>query len=117
MRLGEKPDDVRRHVFADAVHVEQVRAGRALGVLSGLHLAPPLAKRSVMPRRRLPDLRDAERVDEAVESDLAALVDRRDQLSGADLAPAFARDDRLGLQPEDVAGLSNAAVFPELRDV
>ena len=42
------------------------------------------------PRRRLPDLRDAERVDETVERDLAALVDRGDQLIGADLAPALA---------------------------
>jgi len=44
-------------------------------------------------RRRLPDLRDAERVDKPVEGDATALVDRRDQLFGADFAPAFAPDN------------------------
>ncbi len=42
------------------------------------------------PRRRLPDLRDAERIDEAVERDAPALIDRGDELAGADLAPALA---------------------------
>ena len=97
MRLGEKADDVGRHVGADAVHVEQAGAGRALRVLRRLHLAPPVVERAVMPRqqprRRLADLRDAERVDEAVERDPPPLVDRGDQLAGADLAPAFALGD------------------------
>ena len=56
-------------------------------------------------RRRLPDLRDAERVDKAVEGDAAALVDRRDQLFGADFAPAFAPDNGVCREPEDIARL------------
>ena len=125
MRLGEEPDDVGRHVGADAVHVEQVGAGRVLGgvLFRGrrLHLAPPFGQRAVVPRqqprRRLPDLRDAERVDEAVERDAAALVDRRDQLVGADLAPALALRDHLGVEPEDVAGAADQPVLPERGDV
>src|ERR1700676_5565282 len=98
------------------------RAGLS-GLFAGrrLHLAAPGGERAVMPRqqprRRLPDLRDAEGVDEAVERDAAALVDRGDQLFGADHAPALARCDDLGLQPEDVAGLANQAVLPEIDDV
>ena len=69
------------------------------------------------PRRRLPDLRDAERVDKAVERDAAALVDRGDQLVGADLAPALALRDDLGIEPEDVAGAADQPVFPERGDV
>src|SRR5207302_6092584 len=105
----------------DAVHVEEIRAGRALGVLRRLHLAPPLGERAVMPSQEprgcLPDLRDPERIDEAVERDPAALVDRADQLLRAEFAPAFARDDHLGLQPEDVARRADEAIFPELGDV
>src|SRR5205814_7615654 len=94
MRLGEKPDDVGRHVRADAVDVEQVRAGWALGLLRRFHFAAPMRERAVVTGEktggRLADLRDAERVDKAVERYAAALVDRGDQLGGADFAPAFA---------------------------
>src|SRR6185437_1711602 len=69
------------------------------------------------PRRRLAHLRDAERVDKAVERNAAALVDRGDELLGADRAPAFAADELLGLEAEDVAGLADEAVMPELGDV
>src|SRR5207248_2681861 len=97
MRLGEKPDDVGRHVRADAVDVEQVRAGWALGILRRFHFVAPMRERAVVTGEktggRLTDLRDSERVDKAVERDAAALVDRSDQLGGADFAPAFARGD------------------------
>ena len=69
------------------------------------------------PRRRLADLRDAERVDEAVERDMAALVDRGDQLSGADRAPAFAHGDDCRIEPEDVARPADQAVLPERLNV
>ena len=103
MRLGEKADDVGRHVVADAVHVEEAGAGRAVsGSCAASISSRQWRERAVMPReqprRRLPDLRDAERVDEAVERDAPALVDRGDQLVGADLAPAFAADDLLGVR-------------------
>ena len=75
MRLGEKAEDVGGHVRADAVDVEEPGAGFALGVLRGLHLAAPRGERAVMageqPRRGLADLRNAERIDEAVERDAA----------------------------------------------
>src|SRR6185437_9952753 len=69
------------------------------------------------PRRRLAHLRSAKRVDKAVERNAAALVDRGDELLGADRAPAFAADELLGLEAEDVAGLADEAVMPELGDV
>ena len=82
----------------------------------------PARERAVMPRqqprRRLADLRDAERIDEAVERDAPPLVDRaRSSLRGADLAPAFAAGELLGLQAEDVAGLADQLVLPERGDV
>src|SRR3954453_18273680 len=109
MRLGEKPDYVGRHVGADAMHVEQPLAGRAVGIVQLasrlLHLAPPLAHGAVMPsqqpRRRLPDLRNSERVDKAVERDAAARVDCRDQLAGADLAPTLALRDDIRIESEN----------------
>src|SRR5438874_7124736 len=68
---------------------------------------------------RLADVRDAERVDNAVERYAAALVDRGDHLGGADFAPAFALGDVVepGFEPEDVAGLADQPVLPEGADV
>src|SRR5205085_7335541 len=88
MRLGEKADDVGRHVLADPVHIEQMRARWAVGIPRRLHFAPPGFERAVMPReearRRLADLRDAERVDESVDRNAPALVDSSNELVGAD---------------------------------
>src|SRR3954454_19385442 len=69
------------------------------------------------PGRRLPDLHYAERVDKTVERNLAARVDRRDELIGADLAPALALGDDFRVEPEDVAGGADQPVFPEGGDV
>src|SRR5262249_43137179 len=49
--------------------------------------------------------------------DAAALVDRPDQLPRADRSPALAVDQLLGLEAEDVAGLADQPVLPELGDV
>ena len=38
MRLGEKADDVGRHVLADAVHVEEAGTRCAVRVLRRVHL-------------------------------------------------------------------------------
>src|SRR5215472_360117 len=65
------------------------------------------------PRRRLADLRDAERINKAIERDPATLVDRRDELFRADLAPSFAPGDDGGIEAEDVAGPTDQPVFPE----
>src|SRR5205085_5894358 len=86
-----------------------------------LHLRAPVPERAVMPgqelRGRLAHLRDAERVDEPVERDAPALLDRSHQLACADLAPAFAPLDLLGLEAEDVAGPLDQPVLPERGDM
>ena len=69
------------------------------------------------PRRRLADLRNAERVDEPVERNAPALVDRGDELRGAELAPALALGDAVGVEPEDVARPADQPVLPERLDV
>ena len=121
MRLGEKADDVGGHVGADPVDVEKVGAGGALRVLRRVHLAPPIGEAAIVPceqpRGRLADLGDAERVDEAVERDPPALVDRADEVRGAQLAPAFAAGDLVCFQAEDVAGAADQPVLPERGDM
>ena len=121
MRLGEKADDVGGHVLADAVDVDEPDARLAVGILCRLHLGAPMRERAVMageqPRRRLTDLRDAERVDKAFERDTPALVDPGDELSRADHAPAFALGDNFGVEAEDVARLMDQPVLPEGLDV
>src|SRR6185503_17695183 len=54
--------------------------------------------------RRLADHRDAERINESLQPDLAACLDRRDQLGGRLLGPAFTRGNFLGalVQSEDI---------------
>src|SRR5580692_9239015 len=69
------------------------------------------------PRRRLADLRDAERIDEPVERDAPPLIDRPDQIAGAQLTPAFAAHQLLRLEPEDIAGAADEAVSPERGDM
>src|SRR5207244_11037180 len=69
------------------------------------------------PCRGLADLRDAERIDEAIERDPPAFVDRGYELLGADLAPALALHDRRGIEPEDVARLADQPVLPKGCDV
>src|SRR3954447_26500262 len=125
MGLGEKPDNIGRHIGPDPVYIEQAPPGRVVGIVRSagrfLHLAPPFAHRAVMPcqepRRRLPDLRYSERVDKAVERDAAARVDCRDQLAGAYLAPPLALRDDLRIESENVAGAADQPVFPERGDV
>src|SRR3954454_20680205 len=65
------------------------------------------------PRRRLTDLRDAERIDEAVKGDAPALVDRGHQVAGAEPAPAFALGNHIGVEPEDVGRLPDQAILPK----
>src|SRR5579883_1076301 len=70
-------------------------------------------------RRRLADLADAERVDEAVERDRAAPVDRLQELARRHFAPALARAD-LGvalMEAEDVRRRLDQTVAPEGEDV
>src|SRR5260370_4694253 len=69
------------------------------------------------PRRRLPDLRNAERVDRACERDAAVAVAPGDQLVGADLAPTFTLCDDPRIKAEDVARLADQLILPESGDV
>src|SRR5580704_18482583 len=69
------------------------------------------------PSRRLADLRNAKRVDKAVKRNSPALVDRGHQVARAELAPAFALGDHLGIEAEDVARLADQPVLPESSDV
>src|SRR5215469_3009606 len=74
-----------------------------------------------MPREQsrgcLADLWNAECVDKPVERYAPPPVDRADQVRRTQFAPAFAADKLLGLQPEDIAGPTDEAVFPEGGDV
>ena len=80
------------------------------------------AKRAVVareqPRRRLADLRDAERIDEAVERDAAARRRSRRSACCALSSPQPSRSAMTrGIEAEDVAGLADQPVFPERGDV
>ena len=117
MLFGEEADDVGRHVLADAVDVVELAPRLALGVGGVGHRLAPARERAVVARqelrRRLADLRDAERIDEAVERDAAPRVDRVDELLGARLAPALARLEVRGIEPEDIRWRAHELVFPE----
>src|SRR3984893_12587868 len=121
MRLSEKADEVGGHFLANPVDIDQPRPRLALRVLGRLHLAAPIDERSIVageqPCRRRADLRNSEALDEAVERNPPALVDRSDQLAGADLAPALALHDRRGIESEDVARLADQPVLPKGRDM
>ena len=86
---GERVD----HGVADLV--ERIHLGARLlvavgdldaGVVERLPRAVAAGERA---RRRLADVADAERIDEAVERDLAPLVDRAEQVADRGLAVAF----------------------------
>src|SRR5262249_3533126 len=98
--------------------------GLAFGIGRGLaHRAAPVGERVVVAREqpccRLADLRDAERVDEAVECYRAPLLDRGDQALDRFLAPALALLDLPGaaMEPEHVARGLEQAVGVEGLDV
>src|SRR5690349_11015408 len=82
---------------------------------------PPRSERAIMtceqPRRRLADLRNAESIDEALERNSPALVDRGHQVACAEFAPAFALGDHLRVEAENVARLADQPVLPEGGDV
>src|SRR5689334_19340323 len=121
MLLGEEADDIRRHVFADAVDVVKFAPRIALRIGGCPHRLAPARQAAVMPReelrRRFADLGNAERINEAVESDIAARIDCGDQLFGADLAPAFARGDLSFVETEDVRRALDQIVVPEIDDM
>src|SRR5665213_2730453 len=81
MLFREEAHDVGRRILADAVKVEQLLpslAGLVLGLGHGL---APALKRAVMPRQQLggdlAGLRNAQRIDEAVERNAPATSSRR----------------------------------------
>src|SRR5262249_48188575 len=121
MRLGKKADDVGRHAVADPTDVEQVRQRFAIRRLRRLHLAAPGGKRTVVPReqprRHVAHLRNAERIDETLERYPPALVDRGDELVGADFGPALPLGDHSRIEPEDVTRLTDQPVLPKGGDV
>src|SRR5438045_8249006 len=121
MRLGEKAENVRGHLLADAMDIEQPRPRVTLRVLRCFHLLTPRGERAIMageqPCRCLADLRDAERIDEAIERDPSAFVDCGDELVGADLSPTLTFHDRCGIEPEDIARLADQPVLPKGCDV
>src|ERR1700730_5766920 len=121
MRLGKETDDIGGHFRADTVDVEQPRLRLALPIRRRLHLAPPRGERAIVtgeqPCRRLADLGNAERVDEALERNPPALVDRRHQIASAEVAPALALGDHRRVEPEDVAWLADQPILPKRGDV
>src|SRR6516165_7590763 len=121
MRLGKKADDVGGHALADATDIDERRKRLAVGILRRLHRSPPICHRTVVtseePGGRLADLRDAERVDEALERDPPTLVDCRLQIAGTEIAPALALGDDVGIESEDVTRLLDQPILPEGGDV
>src|SRR5947209_19577267 len=69
------------------------------------------------PCGRLADLRNAESIDKALERNSPALVDRGHQVARAELGPAFALGDHLGVEAENVARLADQPVLPKGGDV
>src|SRR5262249_19763044 len=83
--------------------------------------------RTVMARQQfgvgLADMADAKRIDQAVERDLAALLDRIKQIPDRDLTIAFAIGEFLGRafvargEREDIGGLHDDALAEKLLDL
>src|SRR4051812_40207920 len=94
MRLAEEvgqsldhdlPDPVDRGELGDRLRF--VRAGAAPHVTQGVDRAEMAGEQ---PGIRLADMADAERIDEPVETDLPARLDRGEQVLGALLPPTLA---------------------------
>src|SRR5260370_4869602 len=97
---------------------------RLLAFLGGLqHLGQPHVYVAVLLRhdlgRRLADQRDADGVDQAVERDGTAIIDRLDEIVDRQIAPAFTLLDLIASlgEAEDVTGDLEQPVVEEVLDV
>src|SRR5262249_34883376 len=119
--LAEETDDILGHVLPDAVDVGELAPGVALPVACRQHALTPACEATIVARqqlrRLLSHLADAERIDEAIERDLAARFDGVAELARALLTPALALADNGGIEAEDVGGRLDELVFPEIGDV
>src|SRR5688500_18778096 len=113
--------------LADALDARELQEGRTATVLArrfhlfdeilGVIMGP--CKR---PRRRLPDMPDAQRIDEPIQADRPPGIYRIEQIAGARLAPAFAGHEALArlpvalLQRENVGRRLQETVGEELLD-
>src|SRR5215831_1254006 len=96
MRLAEEIDDGLGHGRTDAFDIVEFDIGFAPAVTcSGKHCVAKCFGAAIgageKPRRDLADMRNAERIDEAVELDLAPRLDGGEQLRRGRLAPPFPR--------------------------
>src|SRR5215470_3826085 len=122
MGLAEEGDDVGRDGGADALDVVELVIGGTFGILGRDHGLAPGCQRAVVAREEarggVPDLRDAEGIDEAFEGDAAARLDGVHQLRHRLPAPALALLERgLALaQTEDIGRSLQPPLLPELVD-
>ncbi len=120
MRLGEESGEILGHRGTDLVDRDQMLPGRALGTAGQfLHRRAPIDQGMIIqrqqPRGGLADLADAQPIDEAVEPDPAARLDRVEQFPDRLLAPAHLILQGQQLRPalpvgqgEDVGGRFDA---------
>ena len=86
MRLGEEIDQRVDHGLADALDVVEVAVGLAVlaardrAITAARNASKRAERLGEVARRRLADMADAERVDEAVERDAAARLDGLEQV-------------------------------------
>ena len=126
MRLAEKIDERLGHDLADALDRGEVAPGLAIAVLRRERGLFEHLRRAEMPREllrgRFADMADAERIDEAVECDLATRGDRGEKIARARLAEAFALHQAARralvalLEREDVLRAGDQAVLVEELD-
>src|SRR5262245_49968779 len=94
MRFGEEIGDRLGDRRADAFDAVELGERLAVAVRRSAHRLEESCRRAVVPRqeprRGLAHMRDAERVDEAVEPDVAPRLDCVEQLLSRGLAPPLA---------------------------
>ena len=100
--------DLMRHVGPDAFDAEQVLLGRGAQALDGTEL------RGQHLRRRLAHLRDAERVKEAAERRMLAVLESRNEVLSRLVREALELDHLLPGQSVEVAGVLDPSLLDDL---
>ncbi len=127
MRLGKEVGDRGGDHRADALDIVEIGEGLTLPILGFAHGLKERVDAAVMSGEKssggLADMAHTERIDEAVETNVAARVDGVEQIAGGGLAPAFAlgklgRGARIArLQGEDVGRRLDQPFLVEGLDV
>src|SRR3954454_10934920 len=126
MALLEELDERVGHDLADTADGDQLGISLRFAIRGRTHAGAQGVERAEMAREQLApglaDMRDAERVDEAVHRNASARLDCGEEVAHARLAPALALLEPLGqagvaaLQGEDVLRRADEALLVELVD-